>query len=219
MRKFNNYQDAEQHLIREIVESPDFITQATYEKLQTGFILTNPRLNENSRSNYNYAADFFEWMITGEKELPQQMIDHNPWIKRFVDSSELPENFSTSYGWKIMKQLDVIMHELKTKSESRRGYINILTIEDQLILDKKTTMEFPCTIGIHFMVRQQKLHLIVNMRSNNIWSVMPYDVYNFTRLQRYVADKLGLYFGDYYHQINSAHMFKGDVRRWQENKF
>ena len=45
---------------------------------------------------------------------------------------------------------------------------------------------------------------------------MPYDVYNFTMLQDYLAHELEISIGSYYHQISSAHIFKGDMRRIKE---
>jgi len=216
MKKFENYKQAEDYLLRSVIEEPHFITSSTYEKFGTGFILLNPLENKNDRSNYTYAEEFFNWLLSGEKELSSELLELNPWVKRFVDSTNLPENFSSSYGWKIRNQLADIFDELDTNLESRRAYMNILLPEDSIIRTTKTTHEYPCTIGLHFFVRYDRLHLMVNMRSNNIYSVMPYDVYNFTKLQQNVARVQGIGLGWYYHGINSAHVFKGDMRRWKE---
>lgn len=216
MKKYNNYAAAEADLIERVTKFPDFITKSTYERFQEGFILTNPRLNRNKHSRYDYAEEFFQWMISGEKDLSAQLLNLNPWAQRFVDSANLPESFSASYGWKIKEQLRAVTLELFTHRETRRAYINILIPDDKLILGVKTTHEFPCTIGLQFFIRNDELHLHVNMRSNNVYSVMPYDVYNFTRLQEYVGNELKIELGCYYHQINSAHLYKGDVRRLTE---
>lgn len=215
----DTYQEAEDMLIREILLRPDFITTTTFEIIQHGFRLNNPLNNANNHSDYMYAEKFFQWMLSGEEKISQELLDHNPWVKRFVDATGLPEDFSSSYGWKIKKQLITILAELKRDHESRRAYLDILIPRDLLILGTKTTHEFPCTIGFHLMIRNEKLHMIVNMRSNNIYSVMPYDVYNFTRLQAHVSDLLGIKLGYYYHQINNAHLYKGDVRRLRESLF
>lgn len=217
MRKFNRYDDAEEDLIDRIINTPEFTTKTTSEIFQTGFILTNPENNRNRRSNYEYAQHFFSWLMSGNTDLSGELLASNPWVQRFVDSTGLPAGFSSSYGWKIAKQLPLMMTELKRDSETRRAYLSVLTPDDQVILGTKSTMEFPCTIGIHLFNRYGKLHMIVNMRSNNCYSVMPYDVYNFTMLQRWLAERLGLYLGYYYHQINNAHVFKGDVRRIKQD--
>lgn len=216
-KKFNHYREAEEALCREIVTAPQYLTATTFEILGTGFVLTEPWNNKNNHSNYDYAQKFFEWMMTGEKSLSLELINANPWVKRFVDTTGLPDTFSTSYGWKIKSQFNDIILELKKNSESRRAYFNILTVEDKKVIElPKSTMEYPCTIGVQLFIRDGKLHMMVNMRSNNVYAVMPYDVFNFTCMQFNIADKLDMPMGHYIHQINNAHIYKGDVRRLKE---
>jgi thymidylate synthase len=225
IKSYDNYNQAEWDLVNRIVFYPDFITKTTNEVLNTGFVLTNPLENKNAHSNYDYAQKFFEWMISNQAKLSKELVEVNPWVQRFMDTTELPEGFSSSYSSKIGVQLDTLVTELVVHGESRRAYLNILFPTDQVILMvPKSTHEYPCTIGLHFFIRPWSiagktnvLHMIVNMRSNNCWSVMPYDVYNFTMLQKHVADLLGIGLGKYYHQINNAHIYKGDVRRIREN--
>lgn len=217
MKKFSSYKDAEMWAIKKIVEEPDHINHDTREILQLGFMLSNPRNNRNNRSDYEYAEEFFQWILSGERELSKRLLELNPWVERFVRTENLPEGFSASYAWKIKEQLPGIIKELKSKRDSRRGYINILYPNDQVILHTKTTHEYPCTVGIHLIARD-RLHMIVNMRSNNCLSVMPYDVYNFTRLQEYICEEYDFKLGYYYHQMNSAHVYVGDVRRFEEGQ-
>lgn len=216
IKKYKDYHSAERDLINHILDKPDFVTATTFEVINTGFILTEPENNLNNHSNYEYAEKFFEWMMSGEKELSPDLIKINPWVKRFVDSAGLPEGFSSSYGFKLYCQMPTLLYELKNKKESRRAYFNILFPDDHIILQSKTTHEYPCTIGLHMMVRDEILHMIVNMRSNNVWAVMPYDVYNFTNFQIDVAKALKVGIGHYHHQINNAHLYKGDARRLRE---
>lgn len=213
MEKYYSYQAAEDAVKLAIIMQPDFITKSTLEKVNLSFTVLNILENRNNRSNYEYAEQFFAWILTGEKQIPDTLVALNPWVKRFVDTTGLPDNFSSSYGWKIMNQLTIVFSELIKNRDSRRAYINILHPEDDVIRITKTTHEYPCTIGLHFMIRDGALHLVVNMRSNNCFSVMPYDVYNFTCLQMYLADKLEIPYGYYHHQMNSAHIYLGDARR------
>lgn len=217
MQKYRDYATAEKELINRIIGDWDFNNQHTFERINDGFILTTPLRNKNDRSNYDYALEFFKWMMSGEKQLSQRLLEINPWVGRFTTEDGLPPNFSASYGWKIHRQMPAIIREIQTHKESRRAYMNILFDEDSVIREVKTTHEYPCTLGLHWMQRGEELHLIVNMRSNNCIKVMPYDVYNFTMLQAAMAESLDLQIGNYYHQINSAHVFKGDARRWIES--
>ena len=216
IRRFDNYMAAEKALLIELLHMPQFITKNTNEVFMTGFVLKDPLNNRNDHSDYMYAEEFFQWMMTGEIELSDKLTEINPWVKRFTDRTGLPETFSSSYGWKIKAQRHIMQTELYMNKESRRAYINILQMSDQIILSTKTTHEFPCTIGLHLLIRDEELHLIVNMRSNNVYSVMPYDVYLFTRFQQVMAERLEVPMGMYHHQINSAHLYKGDVRRLKQ---
>lgn len=218
MREFSTYFAAERAMLKQIITNPEFVNTDTNEILCAGFVLPDPAFNENGRSNYEYAQHFFEWMLSGDTDLTKKLTDINPWAKRFVDKTNLPETFSATYGHKIKAQLPLMIKEMKNHrfSSSRRAYITILSEHDHEILKVKTTHEFPCTIGLHFLPRGQRLNLIVNMRSNNVYSVLPYDVYNFTKLQIHVAKEMGLQTGKYYHQMNSAHVYHGDIRRINE---
>jgi len=213
MIKSNNYKELEKKLLFHILNNNEINTAETVEKLNFGFCLTKPKNNKNHRSNYEYANEFFKWILSGDTDLSDKIKKLNPFAEKFIDSSDLPENFSSTYGWKIKDQLPHIITELNNNPETRRAYINVLLNSDKIILGKKTTHEFPCTIGIQFLIRSNKLVMIVNMRSNNAWAVLPYDVYNFTELQKHVADKLKLQLGYYYHQVNSFHIYKKDKKK------
>ena len=218
LKKFDNYADAENWLVEKIVRTPDFITDATHEIFGTGFVLTRPEFNQNKRSNYDYAEAFFQWLLTGSKTLSQDLLSINPWVERFVSTKGLPDSFSASYGWKLKEQEDDIKRELQINRSSRRAYINILYKDDHIITKTKTTHEYPCTIGLHFFIREDKLYLMTNMRSNNVYAVMPYDVYNFTEYLLKFAKDLKIDVGHYIHQINNAHIYKGDIRRIMEKR-
>jgi len=216
MRLYESYADAERAIMRKIIIEPQFVTRDTFEVLGLSFALKHPFKNKNDRSNYIYAEEFFQWILSGDTDLSKELVTINPWVKRFTDTTGLPPNFSSSYGHKIKKQIEDVIKEVKNHVDSRRGYIPILTIEDGIIRTIKTTHEYPCTIGLQFFIREERLHLMVNMRSNNVYSVMPYDVYNFTRLQEHLSEELKIDLGYYYHTINSAHIYKGDARRLKE---
>ncbi len=205
-----SYKEMEAKLLRVCVSQPDHILELTHECVGIGFTLYSPQNIMNGRSDYKYAQEFYEWLKSGDTDLTDKIKEMNPFAERFVDKTGLPESFSSTYGQKINRQMESVVNELK-KKDSRRAYLNILIEEDKAILDVDTTHEYPCTIGIHFMVRENILHAVVNMRSNNIFSVLPYDVYNFTRLQIDLALKMGFDLGFYTHFINSCHIYKRDI--------
>lgn len=212
MKRFKNFVEAEGHIFHNILRYPDYDTTDTLEILGLQFSLDDPTDNQNLRSNYEYAHHFFEWIMSGNSNLSDKVLELNPVANRFLDTTGLPENFNTSYGQKIKRQLPVIKLEL-TKKNSRRAYLSILREDENILLNIDSPHEYPCTVGVHFINRYGELHVVTQMRSNNCFSVLPYDVYIFTSLQIYLAKELGLRVGTYTHQITCAHIFKKDINK------
>lgn len=57
----------------------------------------------------------------------------------------------------------------------------------------------------------------MNMRSNDIFLGFPYDTFNFTMWQEYVACKLNVEIGTYTHIANSLHFYEKDREKIMEN--
>jgi thymidylate synthase len=49
------------------------------------------------------------------------------------------------------------------------------------------------------------------MRSNDIYLGLPYDVAFFTSLQKYIANRLEIEFGQYTHFVTNMHFYKRDL--------
>lgn len=80
----------------------------------------------------------------------------------------------------------------------------------------------PCTTGLQFLLREGKLHLIANMRSNDAYLGLPHDVFCFTMLQEMVARILGVEVGGYWHSVASMHLYdknRAATRRYLEEGF
>lgn len=224
--KGNNYNYVYHKILRTVLKNPDFIGGSTMQsrKIDSNyreivgitFVIENPvknRIYNPVRSvDYDYAEKYYNFLISGENNIDVLAEDY-PKIKEFVNRGSLPENFSTLYGPRILDQLPNILKLLKEKPTSRWATINVLYREDKKIWDAKTTMEYPCCMNLQFFIRENKLQLVVNMRSNNIFSTVCYDVYLFTKLQSHVADLLKIKTGKYIHQINSAHLYGKDYER------
>lgn len=68
-------------------------------------------------------------------------------------------------------------------------------------------------VSMQFLIREGKLNLIVCMRSNDIYLGFPYDIFNFSMFQEYIAGKLGVKLGEYIHVVGSLHYYKKMRRR------
>ena len=124
------------------------------------------------------------------------------------------ETCNSAYGYLIKyahgyDQLEKVIEILKDDPNSRRAKININYPNERV----DWTKDEPCTMSLHFLIRQGKLHCTAIMRSNDIWFGLPYDIAFFTELQKYIADKLGVGYGMYTHHAVSMHVYDHDIEK------
>ena len=224
MRKYFQYKTFESAFIgisNQIVDNSEFqtpsrigdvheITSLSYdvEDLQS-YQFKNESVG---RLTYDYADTFYRWMIGGCTD-SNEIVQKYPNILRFMEkpkSKDLPENFNTFYGPRILSQLPLIERELREKPDTRRAVIMILDKDDLHLLDKDESLEFPCTDSATFFVRDGKLNVHVHMRSQNMGQVLKLDMYLWGRFTCELAKKLQLNLGKFSSSIVSAHVFKKD---------
>jgi thymidylate synthase len=72
----------------------------------------------------------------------------------------------------------------------------------------KITKDYPCTRSIQFMIVDGKLNCTVYIRSNDIlFGFSAVNIFNFTWMQEYVANIIGVPIGKYYHVANNLHVY------------
>jgi hypothetical protein len=119
------------------------------------------------------------------------------------------------YGPRWLGQFGQIITLLKADPRSRRAVVGLWDRSD---LGEQDRRDLPCTLSLQFLLRpsphlvgKEQLHLIVTMRSNDVWMGLPYDVFAFTCLQMMVAEELGAMDGYYYHRVGSLHLYDKHV--------
>jgi thymidylate synthase len=98
---------------------------------------------------------------------------------------------------------------LRDNPNSRQAIIHIKPARN--IIDEPTK-DLPCTVSLQFFIRNNQLYLTTYMRSNDIWMGFPYDVFQFTCLQIYLAMRLNVNLGTYTHITGSLHLYKRNVK-------
>lgn len=158
--------------------------------------------NSARKMDLRFAVGEFLWYIDKDSSL-ERMLFYNKRYKNFSDDGI---TLHGAYGPRIFKKSWIEAKEkLCSDIHSRQAVISIY--DDNLDL-KTQTKDVPCTLTMHFMIRNNKLHLFVNMRSNDfIWG-FPYDTFSFTMFQELMAKEIGVKMGAYHHFINSAHIYK-----------
>ncbi len=168
--------------------------------------------NKARQFKIEYAKDFFNYVLTGDDAGVRENPKAVPYLIEFAGRN-------TQYGPRIHEQLNSMLTELKVDKHSRRGTILILEKEDQKVFEGKRTgvsdIEYPCTNSLTFSIRDDKLHLVSNMRSQSACMVLPYEVYNWTNLMVAVCGLLldtypTLTCGTLTHQVASLHYFESE---------
>lgn len=124
--------------------------------------------------------------------------------KRMYTFSDDGVTFYGCYGARIADKIIDVVTKLVNDSSSRQAVLTIYNSNDIAANSK----DIPCTVMMQFFIRDNKLHLNVHMRSNDIIYGTPYDIYNFTNLQEAIANTLGIDVGYYYHTVGSWHCYK-----------
>ena len=223
---FSTFEEAFLQNSQHIIDNPEFQTTSrigeVHEISGLSYDVTDLKSyrfqNENvGRLDYDYADTFYRWMMNGCTD-STELIEKYPNITKFMEkpkSDQLPENFNTFYGPRILSQLPSIEKELRDHPDSRRAVIMILDKEDLNLLDKNETLEFPCTDSATFFIRDGKLNVHVHMRSQNMGQVLKLDMYLWGRFTCELAEKLNIDAGKFSSSIVSAHVFKKDFEYLQ----
>lgn len=187
----------------------EIINAITIIQDPTRFIVTSPIRKLPMR----YAVGELLWYLSGNNRL--EAIE--PFSKVWERMSDDGETVNSNYGEKILShfgfnQWEYVEKTLRADPLSRQAVIHIREPKDFI---NNPTKDMPCTLTLQFLLRDNELHLTVNMRSNDIWTGFPYDCFNFCAFQNLMAMRLGVGVGTYTHIAGSLHLYK---RNLQEEK-
>lgn len=188
----------------------------TLELLDTHFTLENPlnsyvTLKARNLSNA-YVIGELLWYFSGRNDLKFISKYSKFWNK--ISDDGVTSN--SAYGYILMhkhnfNQIDFVVEALKKDIETRRAVVTFNTPYPE----QKDTKDMVCTLNAQFLIRDNKLNMYVNMRSNDFNFGLPYDLIFFTTLQAYVHMQLldtyeDLEIGTYNHHVGSTHVYEKD---------
>lgn len=113
-----------------------------------------------------------------------------------------------AYGPRIRSQMPAVIRRLADDNGSRQA---VVVIYDPVLDTYQNRRDLPCTVSLQFMVRDDALHMVTHMRSNDVYLGLPYDVFQFTQLQATVAACLNMGLGTYHHLVGSMHLYERDL--------
>ena len=110
--------------------------------------------------------------------------------------------FKTNDGIKQLDQVDYMLYLLKNNPSSRRIMTNIFSFEDL----KDMNLE-PCAYGTQWLVKGDKLHLILNQRSQDMLAANGWNTMQYAALLCMFAQCSGLKVGTLTHNIGDCHIY------------
>lgn len=163
--------------------------------------------------NVAFALAEVLWILAGRSNV--EMLEfYNSNIKQFSDDGLV---FNAAYGHRLryghgFDQLKDVIKTLKVDPESRQAVLNIW----HPLRDRgwegwghkpRETKDRACNTQAYLLVRDGKLEWTQLQRSNDIIWGTPYNWMQWSHVQRYVADELGVQVGSFTHVINSLHIY------------
>ncbi len=152
-----------------------------------------------------YAVAEWLWYLSANPNVVNIGKLANIWNMISDDSMTVESN----YGTYILPQWSWVKNELLIDNDSRRATMVI----NQPYHKTTNKKDYPCTQYIQFFIRNKKLHMSVNMRSNDLIFGFCNDVFTFCLFQQLMLNDLkhaglDIKLGTYNHFAGSMHVYE-----------
>lgn len=177
--------------------------------------------------NNKYLLAEFIWYANGSS-MPEPILPFSKFWAHITNSGDYdgyPEGtINSNYGNRLFGYADVhafwegnvqpinqwqeTIDLFERDKNTRQAIMNIHVPSDRHYGNK----DVPCTLTLQWFIREDALHLIVNMRSNDVILGFTNDVFQFTMLQEAMLCQLRaiypeLTLGHYFHNAGSMHIY------------
>lgn len=214
---FDNLKDMAERR-KETMDSRDGAVAA--EVLNAVTVIEDPTRNiiksPDRKMPMRYAVGELLWYLSGSNRLRDITVFSKVW-ERMSDNGV---TVNSAYGNRIFEafgfdQMEFIEKILSSDPNSRQAVIHI---KDACDYTEFPTRDVPCTVCLQYFIRDGKLHATTYMRSNDLWTGFPYDVFCFTCFQIILAFRLGVEIGTYTHIAGSLHLYQRSLDEWASKK-
>lgn len=216
--KSNNITDLYLKLLKCLKEKGElFESRAglTKELIGTISILTNPRtryiLDPLRKHSIDYVKKEFIWYISKDNSVEEIAKASKFWLTVSDDGKTVNSNYGktifTIVSGTDKTQYDIVKEELKRNPNSRRAfwYYNLFS---EHYSKMSQTKDFPCTILSQFLIRNNKLHQIVYIRSCDLIYGWSNDMPFYSLMQEMLSIDLGVKLGHLIHIAGSLHIYE-----------
>ena len=182
----------------------------TIELLGASFHATEPAIF--GKPNQEYIDAEISWYESQSTNINDIYVDRDP-PKAWQMTANRHGEINSNYGHLIWSeqyhnQFDSVVNELRTKPDSRRASMIYTRPSIWVEYNDQNKNDFICTNSVSYYIRDNELHCVVQMRSNDV--IFGYR--NDYAWQEYVlcalADELGVNDGDMYWQVQNLHVYE-----------
>lgn len=209
--RINDVSESYHEIVTYVMEQGDEVAPRglpTRELLNFSLELTDPTRSYASGVGRNLngkIAAIEALQLIGGFIDPQAMLRASSAFRDFMDGG----TFHGGYGQRTRGQMLAMMEKLRSDPDTRQA---IVTLWDPVHdLFTPGMHDYPCTVALQFLIRNERLVMMTHMRSNDVWRGLPYDLVVFTQLQQAVASHLNYQLGSYFHHVSSLHMYESDA--------
>lgn len=218
------FANAYAQLLFDITQSPEYIVSPrsqTVHEIHNCVLEFNPLnalyTNDVRSSQFKYISAELLWYFSGRQDI-EFIQRYSSFWKKLVNDDGVTVN--SAYGHQLftrkneygMTSWQWALQQLISDTDTRQAVMHINAPEHQ----QTGTKDFPCTLSLIFMIRDDMLHLDVHMRSNDVILGLPTDVAFFTILHQQMLRHLKthdrfintLELGTYTHYANSMHLYE-----------
>jgi thymidylate synthase len=182
------------------------VKELTVQTLE--FNPTEPFANFNKRKfNWKYFAGELAWYMRKDRDVDYIGQFSGMWSTLTnPDSNEINSN----YGYLLFNdQLQWVLDSLKADKNTRQA----IAFLNQPKFQFKGNKDFVCTMYLNFFIRDNKLNMKVQMRSNDIFYGLTFDAPFFAFVQQHMRLWLletypDLELGTYYHCADNIHFYE-----------
>lgn len=216
---FPSFTEAYYHVVHQVMENHQYESSPRGSKIKENIALSFSITDPRNRLLYIPERDFslsycmaeMLWYLSGSNST-EWIANYSTFWKNISDDGTTA---NSAYGARLFRQhpkiaqgrftqWEYIKEELRKDPDSRRAVMHIRVPDDSI--DAK--LDVPCTLSLQFFIRDNLLHLVVHMRSNDVVLGLSFDVPAFTMMQELMALELGLELGTYTHIANSMHVYE-----------
>lgn len=225
MQRYSSFHNAYLRILRDLIECDTEIAprgQKTKEILNYSFSVTNSQTDvrwettgtpERKEVADKYWDKELKWYLSGSlnvEDTPAKfwktIADDNGLVTSNYGYLALLEEKYEDYGGESINPIERIMEVFKWDKDSRQAIIHYGESRHFWAGNKDT----PCCVNNQFFIRDGKLKMIVNMRSNDAILGLQYDWRWFTYLHKLIGEKLEVPLGELYYNIASLHLYERD---------